>query len=161
MSRLDPHRSLGRTVVGVDFTLDFHPTRLPGRQALKPQPEYLALPFVVTLPGIVIGRCRRMTTKAGPPLPLRRLLRTLDGVELWHIEDSRNDGQRIPTIRYVVKSNGSDTMFERSHLAWRHFQQLTNAPDRDTRPQPPPLDPSLLTPKSGKSKRRRRRQTPS
>jgi hypothetical protein len=89
------------------------------------------------------------------------LLRTLDGVEMWHIEDSRKDGQRIPTIRYVVKSNGRETIFERPHLAWRHFQQLTNAPDRDTRPQPPPLVSSLLTPKSGKTKRKRRGRSPS
>ena len=100
-------------------------------------------------------------TKADPPLPLRKLLRTLDGVEMWHIEDSRNDGQRIPTIRYVVKSNGSETVFERSHLAWRHFQQLTNAPERDTRPPPPPLGSDPLTPKSGKTERKRRRRTPS
>lgn len=94
-------------------------------------------------------------TKAGSPLPLRRLLRTLDGVEMWHIEDSRKDGQRIPTVRYVVKNNGGETIFERPHLAWRHFQQLTNAPEKDARPEPPPLDSSLLTPKSGKTQRRR------
>jgi hypothetical protein len=98
-------------------------------------------------------------TMAGPPLPKRRLLRTFDGVEMWHIEDSKKDGQRIPTVRYVVKNSGDETIFERPHLAWRHFQQLTNVPDRDPRPEPPPLDSSLLTPKSGKTKRRRR--TPS
>ena len=77
-------------------------------------------------------------TKAGPQLPLRRLLRTLDGVEMWHIEDGAKE--RTPTIRYIVKSNGDENIFERPHLAWRQFQQLTNAPDRDPRPQPPPLD---------------------
>jgi hypothetical protein len=97
-------------------------------------------------------------TKAGPPLPLRRLLRTLDGVEMWHIEDGAKD--RIPTIRYIVKSNGEENIFERPHLAWRQFQQLTNAPDRDPRPQPPPLDSSLLKPTSGKPKRGRRRRMP-
>jgi hypothetical protein len=101
-----------------------------------------------------------MTTgKSGPPVPLRRLLRTLDGAELWHVEDVRRDGQRIPTIRYVVKSNGTQSIFERPHEAWRHFQQLTNAPDKDTRPEPPPIGAGLLTPRSGKT--RRRRQSPS
>jgi hypothetical protein len=99
------------------------------------------------------------TDKPGPPIHLRKLLRTHDGVEMWHVEDARKDGQRIPTIRYVVESSGSKSTFERPHEAWRHFQQLTNAPDKDTRPEPPPLDPSLLTPKSGKPRRRRR--TPS
>jgi hypothetical protein len=95
-------------------------------------------------------------TRVGPPLPLRRLLRKLDGVEMWHVEHSRQDGQRIPTVRYVVKNSGDEAIFERPHLAWRHFQQLTNAPDREPRPEPPPLDAALLTPKSGKTKRRRR-----
>jgi hypothetical protein len=76
---------------------------------------------------------------------------------MWHIEDVKKDGQRVPTIRYVVKSNGSQSIFERPHEAWRYFQQLTNAPDKDTRPEPPPLDQSLLTQKSGKTRRRRRR----
>jgi hypothetical protein len=96
-------------------------------------------------------------TRVGPPLPLRRLLRKLDGVEMWHVEYSRQDGQRIPTVRYVVKNSGDEAIFERSHLAWHHFQQLTNAPDRDPRREPPPLDLNLLTPRSGKTKRRRRK----
>jgi hypothetical protein len=99
------------------------------------------------------------TNKAGPQVPKRRLLRTLDSVEMWHIESVRTDGQRFPAIRYVVKNNISQSIFERPHEAWRHFQQLTNAPERDLRPEPPPLDPRLLTPKSGKPTRRRR--TPS
>jgi hypothetical protein len=96
--------------------------------------------------------------KADPPIPLRRLLRTLDGVEMWHIEDSRKEGQRSPTIRYIVKSKGSESIFERPHEAWRHFQQLTNAPEKDTRAQPPPLDPRLLPAKSGETQRRGRRR---
>ena len=99
------------------------------------------------------------TDRAGPPVPLRRLLRTLGGVELWHIEDGRKRGLRILTVQYVVKSGRSERTFDRLHEAWRHFQQLTNAPDRDTRAEPPPIDSSILdtTPKSGKTKRRRRR----
>jgi hypothetical protein len=99
------------------------------------------------------------TDKPGPPVPLRRLLRTLDSVEMWHIEHGR-DRQRVPSIRYVVKSNGGESNFDRPHEAWRHFQQLTNAPEKDDRPEPPPLDSSLLTSKSGKTKRRRPRRTP-
>jgi hypothetical protein len=101
-----------------------------------------------------------MTDKAGPPVPLRRLLRTLDGVEMWHIEDVKKDGQRFPTIRYVVKSNGSQSNFERPHEAWQRFRELTGAPDKNTRPEPPPIDTSLLTPKSGKTRRRRWRPPP-
>jgi len=70
------------------------------------------------------------TDKAGPPVPLRRLLRTLDGVELWHIEDGRKRGQRTLAIRYVVKSGSGEKTFDRPHEAWQHFQQLTHAPER-------------------------------
>ena len=77
------------------------------------------------------------TNKAGPPVLLRRLLRTIDGVEMWHIEDARKDAQRIPTVRYVVKNNGTESIFGRPHEAWHHFQRLTGAPDRDARPEPP------------------------
>ena len=101
------------------------------------------------------------TDKAGPSIPLRRLLRTLEGVELWHVEDRRKHGQRTLTVQYVVKSGGSEKTFDRPHEAWRHFQQLTNAPDKDTRAEPPPIDLSILstTPKSRKTRRRRRRSS--
>jgi hypothetical protein len=68
-------------------------------------------------------------------------------------------GQRDLTIRYGVKRDRSERVFDRPHEAWRHFQQLTNVPDRDTRPEPPPIDSSILStsPKSGKTKRRKRR----
>jgi hypothetical protein len=98
--------------------------------------------------------------KPDPPMPLRRLLRFLDGVEMWHIEDA-GGRQRSPSIRYVVKSSGSESIFERPHEAWRHFQHLTNAPEKDVRPEPPPLDPSLFAPKSSKTRRRRSRRAPS
>lgn len=100
------------------------------------------------------------TDRTGPPVPLRRLLRTLDGVEMWHIEDGKKRGHGVPVIRYVVKGSGNESAFDRPHEAWRHFQQLTGAPERDTRPEPPPLDSSLLTPNSAKKQRRRPRRTP-
>jgi len=97
-----------------------------------------------------------MDRAPGPPVPLRRLLRMFNGVELWHLEDAGKVGQRIPTIRYAVKSKSSESIFERPHEAWRYFQQLTQVPDRDVRPEPPPIEPSLLTPRSGKRGRLRR-----
>jgi hypothetical protein len=100
-----------------------------------------------------------MTTDKAPglPVPLRRLLRMLNGVELWHVEDDRKGRQRIPTIRYAVKSTGNESIFERPHEAWRYFQQLTQVPDRDVRPEPPPIESSLLTPRAGKRQRLRRK----
>jgi hypothetical protein len=120
--------------------------------------EYSPPPFVIILPRNIFGSRPMTMDKPGPPVPLRRLLRTLDGVEMWHIEDARG-GQRVPSIRYMVKSNGRESNFDRPHEAWHRFQQLTNAPEKDDRPEPPPLDSSLLTAKSGKTKRRRPRRT--
>jgi hypothetical protein len=88
-------------------------------------------------------------------LPLRRRLRVLAGVELWHVEEPKMPGQRTPTIHYLVKLGGSEATFNRPHEAWRYFQQLTDAPDKDIRPDPPPLDAALST--VGKRKPRRRR----
>ena len=88
----------------------------------------------------------------------KKLLRALAGAELWRVEDVRG-GQRRPTIRYVVKSAGDERIFTRPHEAWRHFQQLTNAPDRDVRPEPPPIDPEQLN--TSRPRKRRRRKPPS
>jgi hypothetical protein len=66
-----------------------------------------------------------------------RLLRTLAGVELWHVETK--GGEKHPIISYVVKSTTARKAFEKPHQAWQYFQHLTNAPDRDTRPEPPPI----------------------
>src|SRR5262245_53241108 len=52
---------------------------------------------------------------AGPPLPLRRLLRALAGTELWHIEEPRTRAQRIPSILYLVKRGGREATFSRPH----------------------------------------------
>jgi hypothetical protein len=99
----------------------------------------------------------------GAQIPLRRLLRTLGGFELWHVEEAREPGHKWPVIRYEVGS-GSDGMkiFERPHEAWRHFQQLTHAPDKDMRPEPPPIDgpPPGAPPKARKTRRRRPGRTP-
>ena len=91
---------------------------------------------------------------AGPPLQLRRLLRAIFGVELWHIEDPNSQAQCVPTIRYLVKRAGTEAVFNRPHEAWRYFKDLTGAPDKIDRPEPPQLNAALLTP--GKRKQRRR-----
>ena len=96
---------------------------------------------------------------AGLPLPFRRRLRALAGVELWHIEDPKTQGQRTPTVRYFVKAGSSEATFERPHEAWRYFQQLTGAPERDTRPPPPPLEATLGQPRIKKPRRRRSDET--
>jgi len=89
--------------------------------------------------------------------PTSRLLRTLGGVELWHVEDSRGSEKR-PVIRYRVRSAaGDENIFERPHEAWRQFQQLTNAPERDVRTDPPPIEESQLRKAATSRKRRRRR----
>src|SRR6185295_11688862 len=92
--------------------------------------------------------------KVGLRTPLRRLLRTLEGVEMWHIEDG---GRRGQGIRYLVKHTDSVRTFERPHEAWRHFQQLTGAPERDIRPDPPPIVAVSLDPSRTPYIRRRRR----
>jgi hypothetical protein len=89
--------------------------------------------------------------------PTSRLLRTLGGVELWHVEDSRGSKKR-PIIRYMVRSASGEKNFERPHEGWRHFQQLTNAPDRDVRPDPPPIEEAQLRKAATPRKPRRRRR---
>lgn len=73
----------------------------------------------------------------------RTLLRTLIGVELWHVEDRRDQHRAI--IGYVVKKGSREHTFDRPHEAWQYFQKLTNAPDRDVRPEPPPIDGAQLS----------------
>jgi len=99
-------------------------------------------------------------SSAGTQIAARRLLRTLDGVELWHIQEARKPGQKWPTIRYEVGSSGDPVeIFARPHEAWRRFQQLTHAPDKDMRPDPPPIDgPPPGTPPKARPPRRRRRK---
>jgi len=80
-------------------------------------------------------------------------LRTISGVELWHIEDPKGQAQRAPTIRYLVKRAGTEAAFNRPHEAWRYFQDLTGAPDKIVRPEVPPLDAALMTPRRGKQRR--------
>jgi hypothetical protein len=85
----------------------------------------------------------------------RTLLRTLTGVELWHAEEKGD--QRRPIIRYVVKRGEGERTFERPHEAWQYFQKLTNAPDKDVRPEPPPIDGAQLSIAPRPRKRRRGR----
>jgi hypothetical protein len=73
-----------------------------------------------------------VSVRPGPPVPLRRQLRTLNDVELWQVEKPKKQGQRMPTIRYLVVRGRSEASFNRPHEAWRYFQQLTGAPNKDT-----------------------------
>jgi hypothetical protein len=89
---------------------------------------------------------------------LRRQLRAFADVELWHIEEPKTHGQRVPNIRYLVTRGGSEVTFNRPHEAWRYFQQLTGMPDKKVRPEPPPINEAFPAgPRTGKSKRSRRR----
>jgi hypothetical protein len=81
-------------------------------------------------------------------------------VEFWHIKEPKVPGQRTPTIRYLVKRGGSEATFNRPHEAWRYFQQLTGAVDRDLRAEPPLLDEAFLQPRTVKPKPRRKRPGP-
>jgi len=90
---------------------------------------------------------------------LRRRLRALAGVELWHVEEPKRQGQRTPIIRYLVVRGRSEATFNRPQEAWRYFQQLTGAPERDTRPPPPPLENTLKQPRT-KPRRRRTSKPP-
>jgi hypothetical protein len=54
---------------------------------------------------------------AGPPLPLRHRLHELAGVELWHTEEPKTQGQRVSPIRYLVKHGDSEATFNRPHEA--------------------------------------------
>jgi len=96
---------------------------------------------------------------AGPPLPLRRRLRELAGIELWHVEEPKTQGQRVPAVRYQVKRGSSEVTFNRPHEAWRYFQQLTGAPDKDLRPQPPPIDAAAADPSRPRFLHRRKPRT--
>ena len=78
----------------------------------------------------------------------------LRGVELWQIEEPRKQGQRMPTIRYLVVRDRSEASFNRSHEAWQYFQRLTGAPDWDDRPEPPPIEDALKQPRPTKRRRR-------
>jgi len=86
-------------------------------------------------------------------------LRTISGVELWHIEDPKGQAQRAPTIRYLVKRAGTEAVFNRPHEAWRYFKDLTGAPDKIDRPEPPQLNAALLTPVKRKQRRRGERKS--
>lgn len=95
----------------------------------------------------------------GTGLALRHLLRKLGDVALWHVEEPRKPGQKWPVIRYEVIVGGADAKrFDRPHEAWRHFQQLTQAPDKDVRPEPPPIDAPPPDPSRPRKLRRRRRK---
>lgn len=94
---------------------------------------------------------------ARPAIPVRRRLRTLGGIDLWHVEEPKKSGQKWPTIRYEVgPSGGAMKLLEQLSEAWRHFQQLTGAPDKDLRPEPPPIE-SQLGDASRKPRKTRRR----
>jgi hypothetical protein len=97
--------------------------------------------------------------KAGPRAPLRRLLRALGGVEMWHIDYGKTPGRGGSAIRYLVKHEAGERTFERPHEAWRHFQELTGAPDRDTRPAPAPIDAALELSRKPRPSGRRRSPT--
>jgi hypothetical protein len=90
---------------------------------------------------------------------VRRLLRALGEVALWHVEEPRKPGQKGPVVRYeVIVGRADPRRFDRPQEAWRHFQQLTHAPDKDTRPDPPPIDAPPPDPSRPRRLRRRRRK---
>src|SRR5215813_5694926 len=89
--------------------------------------------------------------EAGPPL-LRKMLRSLGSVELWQIEATK-PRQKLLDIHYVVKKGHREHAFDRPHEAWAYFQHLTGAPNKDTRPEPPPIDEAFL----GSARKTRRR----
>jgi hypothetical protein len=71
-------------------------------------------------------------------------LRALNGVELWQVEELRKQDPRTPIIRYMVVRGGSEASFNRPQEAWRYFQGLSGAPDKDLRPERPPIDEAFL-----------------
>src|SRR5215470_4556213 len=97
--------------------------------------------------------------EAGPPLMLRKMLRSLGSVELWQIE-GRKPRQKLRDIHYVVKVGDCDHTFDRPHEAWAYFQQLTGAPNKDTRPEPPPIDGTFLGPARKTRRRLQKRGSP-
>jgi hypothetical protein len=94
--------------------------------------------------------------RPGPPAPLRRQLRAVNGVELWQVEELRKQDPRTPIIRYMVVRGGSEASFNRPQEAWRYFQGLS-APDKDLRPERPPIDEAFLEHPSKRTIRGRRR----
>jgi len=76
-------------------------------------------------------------TSNGHAIPLRKLLRRLNGVDMWHVQEGRIPGQKWPAIRYLVSTADDVKTFERSHEAWAYFQRLTNAPNKNGPPEPP------------------------
>ena len=101
-------------------------------------------------------RAKMFPSKSAPIRAGLRLLRSLRSVELWHIEESRKPGQKLPAIHYMVKEGDNEHTFSRPHEAWAYFQQRTGAPSKDTRPVPPPIEEAFLG-SSRKSRSRPRR----
>jgi hypothetical protein len=81
----------------------------------------------------------------------------MTGVELWHVEEPNMLGAGVPTIRYLAKRGSSEVSFNKPQQAWRYFQQLTGVPDRDLRPEPPPIE-CAMQPRAGTRKLRRRQR---
>jgi hypothetical protein len=90
--------------------------KLPRKEAVSPDPS---------------------RTSNGHPIPIRKLLRRLGGVEMWHVQEGRIHGQKWPAIRYMVSTADDFRAFDRPHEAWAYFQQLTNAPNKNAPPAPP------------------------
>jgi hypothetical protein len=65
----------------------------------------------------------------------------------------------MPTIRYLVVRGRSEARFNRPHEAWQYFQQLTGAPNKNDRPEPPPIDEAFLQ-RTSKPRRLRRGRAP-
>jgi hypothetical protein len=56
----------------------------------------------------------------------------------------------------LIKHVTSEVTFNKAHEAWHYFQQLTGALDRDSRPEPLPLNEVFLKPRTDKRKPRPR-----
>ena len=76
-------------------------------------------------------------TSNGHPISIRKLLRRLGGVEMWHVQEGRIPGQKWPAIRYMVSTAHDVRTFDRPHEAWACFQELTHAPSKNAPPAPP------------------------
>jgi hypothetical protein len=67
---------------------------------------------------------RVIETKAAPA-DLPKLLRAVDGVELWQESPTGRD-RKIGRLTYFVKTPvGTRRTFDKPHEAWRYFQKLT------------------------------------